>query len=93
MADRTAMSARIRGRVQGVGFRYHTRTQAVTLGVYGWVRNEPDGSVSVVAEGPEQAVQSFSNWLRKGPPGARVDDIHIESREAQGLFKRFSIEH
>jgi len=87
------MSAHIRGRVQGVGFRYHTRTQALKLGVYGWVRNEPDGSVSVVAEGPEQAVQGFSNWLRKGPPGARVDDIHIEPREAQGLLKRFSIEH
>lgn len=93
MADQRAMTARIRGRVQGVGFRYHTRAQAVKLGLNGWVRNEPDGSVLVNAEGPETAVQGFSNWLRKGPPGARVDDIHIEQREAQGLFNRFSIEH
>jgi acylphosphatase len=93
MANQTGMSARVYGRVQGVGFRYHTRAQALKLGVYGWVRNEPDGSVSVVAEGPEAAVQGLSNWLRKGPQGSRVDTIHIEPREAQGLFRRFSVEH
>lgn len=93
MEDQSAISARIRGRVQGVGFRYHTRTQASKLGVNGWVRNEPDGSVSVVAEGPKESVQKLSTWLKKGPPGSRVDDVQVEQREAQGLFTRFSIEH
>ncbi|NJQ97304.1 MAG: acylphosphatase [Hydrococcus sp. CSU_1_8] len=64
-------SARYVGRVQGVGFRATARSIALGHGVTGWVRNEPDGSVYVEAEGDEIALKSFSEWCKKGPRGPR----------------------
>lgn len=65
----------IRGRVQGVGFRYFTKRLADSARITGWVRNLPDGGVEVVAYGSEEKLESFEQNLRIGPPGARVESI------------------
>ncbi|MGN6314113.1 MAG: acylphosphatase [Rhodanobacteraceae bacterium] len=69
----------IRGRVQGVFFRASTREQALRLGVSGYARNLDDGSVEVLACGSSGALDALQEWLRDGPPSARVEDV---SREA-----------
>jgi len=79
------------GRVQGVFFRDSARRQARSLGVTGWVRNQPDGTVEAVAEGPEDRVNHFAAWCRRGPSSARVDRVE-ESLEAwTGEFDSFSV--
>jgi acylphosphatase len=65
----------VRGRVQGVGFRYATVSEARRLGLTGWTRNAPDGSVEIVAEGSADAVRALVAWCRQGPPGARVSSV------------------
>jgi acylphosphatase len=65
----------VRGRVQGVGFRWFVRERARELGVRGWVRNRADGSVEVEAEGEPEAIEQFRRVLQEGPPGARVNAI------------------
>ncbi|CAN5806382.1 acylphosphatase [soil metagenome] len=66
---------RVRGRVQGVGFRWWTRSQALRLGVSGSVRNCPDGTVEVHARGSQEAVEALRRRLDEGPPGARVEGV------------------
>ncbi len=63
------------GRVQGVGFRWHTARRADQLGVCGWIRNTPTGSVEAHLEGDREAVESLLRWLAVGPPSARVDGV------------------
>jgi acylphosphatase len=65
----------IRGRVQGVGFRYWTMREAIRLGVAGWVRNRRDGSVEALFAGPTDAVADMVACCRKGPGAARVDAV------------------
>jgi acylphosphatase len=67
---------RITGRVQGVGFRYAMQDEAARRGVNGWVRNRSDGSVEALLQGEAAAVESLTAWARRGPPGARVMEIH-----------------
>ena len=74
----------VRGRVQGVGFRWSTRTCADALGVTGFARNLVDGAVAVEVEGPEPAVRTMVEWLREGPPSARVSEIEITERDPEG---------
>jgi acylphosphatase len=74
----------VSGRVQGVGFRYHAEREARRLGVVGWVRNEPDGSVAVHAEGTPQAVHDLLAWLRQGPPSADVERVDVTDTPATG---------
>lgn len=71
------------GRVQGVGFRWWTRTQALRLGVTGTVRNRTDGTVEVRAHGSEQALASLQRLLHSGPPGAQVE--RVEADESDGV--------
>ena len=66
------LRVRVEGRVQGVGFRWFVRERARRLGLSGWVRNLPDGSVEVAASGDSQEVQMLREALAKGPPGANV---------------------
>ena len=73
----TALRYLLRGRVQGVGFRWFARSAAVTLGLRGWVRNLADGSVEVVAAGAPDALASLERSLRNGPPGARVSEVDV----------------
>jgi acylphosphatase len=71
----------VRGRVQGVGFRWFVREQARSLGLTGWVRNREDGSVEVFAAGDRRALQEFRALLRSGPPGAHVSDVDEQEGE------------
>ena len=70
----------ISGWVQGVGFRFFTQAAAAREGVYGWVRNLPDGQVEVLAEGEAEAIARFEHRIRHGPPGARVDRVDSDER-------------
>jgi acylphosphatase len=72
---------RVRGRVQGVFFRAETRGRAESLGLGGWVRNAPDGSVEGVFEGEPERVESMVDWCRRGPAGAVVDDVEVVREE------------
>jgi acylphosphatase len=67
----------IRGRVQGVGFRYALRAEARRLGLSGWVRNRLDGSVEAVIQGPDETVEKLVEWASRGPPSARVTDLKV----------------
>jgi len=80
----TRVRVRVRGRVQGVFFRAEARSRAESLGVAGWVRNAEDGSVEAVFEGDEARVRSMVDWCRRGPSGARVDDVEIEPENPTG---------
>jgi acylphosphatase len=70
----------VTGRVQGVSFRWYAARQAAQLGLAGWVRNDPDGSVRAHAEGPDDAVAEFAAWCQHGPPDAQVD--HVRATDA-----------
>ncbi len=85
------LSARITGRVQGVGFRNFTRRRARRLGVTGWVRNEQDGSVRLEAEGSRDALESLAEAVRQGPRAARVDGVSVEWDDATGDFEAFQV--
>lgn len=80
-----ARHALVRGRVQGVGFRYHARAQARSLGLAGWVRNRSDGQVELRFEGPREDLDPFTDWLRRGPAGARVDGLELREVAPEGL--------
>lgn len=80
-----AVDVRVRGRVQGVSFRMYAEQRAAELGVAGWVRNEPDGSVAVQAEGDEDAVDAFVDWCRQGPPHARVEGVEADPAPVTGV--------
>lgn len=71
----------VRGRVQGVGFRWFVREQARALSLIGWVRNRADGSVEVLAIGDEGALRQLQALLRSGPPGARVSQVEVQPSE------------
>ena len=75
---------RIYGRVQGVYFRESTRKEAERLGVRGWVRNVPDGSVEALVEGDEAQVDALIRWCHRGPPAARVDDVKLREEPLGG---------
>jgi acylphosphatase len=79
-----AIQARVTGTVQGVAFRWHTQERAQQLGVVGSVRNEPDGSVLVHAEGDDDAVDALVEWCRHGPPSARVRDVAVREAAVTG---------
>ena len=69
---------RVRGRVQGVYFRASTAECALRLALSGYARNEPDGSVLVLAAGAAAALDELVEWLRQGPPMARVTEVEVE---------------
>jgi acylphosphatase len=89
--DIQAVHVLVKGRVQGVGFRFFTQELAENYGLKGWVRNLPGGDVECEAEGPRSELESFIEVLRKGPPVARVDDLQIDWRPAISRFPDFSI--
>ncbi len=91
MADQTRLHAIVRGIVQGVNFRYATRREAQRLLLTGWVRNRPDGTVEVIAEGPRAQLERLLDFLRSGPPMARVTGVEVTWQPATGEFAAFEI--
>jgi acylphosphatase len=82
----------VRGRVQGVGFRWFVEREAHILGVAGWVRNKADGRVEVLAQGTRQQLDALSLRLREGPRAARVDDVEESEANLTDGLTTFRIE-
>jgi acylphosphatase len=76
----------ITGRVQGVGFRYHTQKKAEQFNIKGFVKNQPDGTVYIEAEGEEIDLERFLMWCYDGPTWARVDDVKIQDSPVQNFM-------
>ena len=81
----------VRGRVQGVGFRWFVKEVARGLDLAGWVKNRADGGVEVVAEGGEGSVRSLMQQLREGPPGADVREVQELPSDTAAVPKPFSV--
>ena len=81
-AESGARLVRIRGHVQGVGYRNALHARATALGLFGWVRNRSDGSVEALVAGPPAAVEAILEWARRGPPAARVSLVDWTPAEA-----------
>jgi acylphosphatase len=82
----------VRGRVQGVGFRWFVEREAHILGIAGWVRNNPDGSVEVLAQGTRDQLSGLKSRLREGPRAARVDAVEDAPAKTTSGVTSFRIE-
>jgi acylphosphatase len=83
------MYVRVYGIVQGVGFRRFVQIHAIRLGVKGYAKNLPDGSVEVIAEGHEESLNKLLNKIREGPPLSRVEKVEVRFEEYKGEFSSF----
>jgi acylphosphatase len=90
-SDKARVRVRISGRVQGVFFRAAAVAEARKLQVHGWVRNRPDGSVELLAEGPRASLDRLISWCGLGPPGAQVSRVQPEWEAFQGEFRDFRV--
>lgn len=90
-ADRVRLDAVVRGRVQGVGFRYFVLREAISLGLDGWVANAADGSVRCVAEGDRLALEALLDGLQRGPAGSRVDSVGVSWTPPVGDLPAFTV--
>lgn len=86
-----AYNLKVTGDVQGVSFRYFTRTKAENLGLAGWAKNESDGSVTVFVQGDEKSIQELIEWTKEGSPMATVNNVAIQEAEADESLKGFEI--
>lgn len=77
--EKVLLQLRIKGRVQGVYYRASTKAKADELGLCGWVKNEPNGDVSIAVEGPPEVVAQMVNWCQKGPRMANVEQVEQQS--------------
>lgn len=93
MAAPARLEAVIHGRVQGVSFRYYTSRRARGLQLGGYVRNRWDGTVEVVAEGPQRSVEELLAFLRVGPRAALVTDVDVRWLAPTGTFDRFEVRY
>jgi acylphosphatase len=82
----------IRGKVQGVFFRESTKTRARELGVHGWVRNLPDGTVEALAQGEDALITELLAWCQRGPPAARVTDVSVQDKPVGSDLGPFVVE-
>jgi acylphosphatase len=89
----TRLTARVTGLVQGVNFRWFVQRRANELNVVGYVKNEPDGSVSFVAEGPREALERLLDFARSGPSSAVVENVETHWGAPTGEFYRFEIRY
>jgi acylphosphatase len=89
--DNVRVRLLIEGSVQGVFFRASAEAQANRLGVTGWVRNCPDGSVEILAEGEKKKIDDLVAWCRHGPRGARVENVRVEREDYTAEFSGFRI--
>jgi acylphosphatase len=82
----------VRGRVQGVGFRWFVEREAHILGIAGWVRNNHDGSVEILAQGTRDQLSGLHSRLREGPRAARVDAVEVSDAPPAAGLSSFRIE-
>ena len=81
----------VSGRVQGVSYRASTAHEARRLGLVGWVKNKPDGTVELEAEGPDDKVAALLTWCHAGPPAAKVTSVAVEELPPGGGHREFGI--
>lgn len=93
MADKIQIKVIIKGRVQGVFFRARTKDTADKLGIKGYVKNLPDGSVEAVIEGYNPVVTQMLDWCNKGPAAARVENVRVEPIDVLSNFETFMIRY
>ncbi len=93
MSDNVSAKIRVTGRVQLVGFRYFTRQWADDLGLYGWVKNERDGSVSAHVEGNKVRIEQLTEELKSGPANARVENVDVKWGGFMNQFREFDIRY
>jgi acylphosphatase len=93
MENKVRVRAVISGRVQGVFFRLETKKAAARYGVFGWVKNQRDGTVAAVFEGPKENVDLTLAWCKHGPPIARVLDVDVTWEAYKGEFNGFEIRY
>ena len=91
--SRARIHAIVRGRVQGVNFRYYTTRTARRLGLKGWVANRADGTVETVAEGDQSDLEEFKDFLHRGSPAARVEDVEVDWESITGEFDGFRVRY
>ena len=84
-AARRCVMIRVSGRVQGVFFRASTKNEADRLGISGIVRNEPDASVYIEAEGSDETINKFVAWCKQGPPQAKVSNFDMKEVQPKGF--------
>ena len=87
------LHAVVHGRVQGVSFRYNAQREAQRLGLVGWVRNLPDGTVEAVAVGRDDHLNAFADWLQTGPSGSHVTKVDMTWAETGEAFVAFEIRY
>jgi acylphosphatase len=93
MADLASLQATVSGRVHGVFFRAYVESQAAELNLTGYVRNAPDGTVEVRAEGERQRLEKLVDYLKAGPPAARVGKVVTKWAAYSGLFTDFRVRY
>jgi acylphosphatase len=91
MSDLASLHAIVRGHVQGVFFRAFVESRAQSLGISGYVRNRPAGTVEVRAEGEKLKLETLVEHLKKGPPSSSVEDVAVKWGEFSGEFTGFRI--
>ena len=93
MTDIKRIHVIVEGRVQGVFFRAYTRDEAVGLGLSGWVKNRPDGSVEALVEGQKSAVEKMEQWFHRGSPHSNVTGVHVTEETPVGDNSTFEIHY
>ena len=93
MAEMVRRHIFLSGRVQGVFFRENTKNKAKELGVFGWIKNLADGQVEAVFEGSKEDIEQIIEWVKKGPPLAKVEKVEVLEQKYQGEFKDFEIKY
>jgi len=88
---KAGLKLKIFGSVQGINFRHHTKQIAEQLGLTGWVKNAPDGTVECLAEGEEKNLKKMSNWCNEGPKWSGVDKVEEQWLDYSGQFDSFNI--
>lgn len=89
----TAFHAIVHGAVQGVGFRYYTKTHAQRAGIAGWVRNREDGTVEVWAEGPKSSLKQLISTINRGPTNSHVAKVELTWKTLAGESRSFHIRY
>jgi len=83
----------VHGLVQGVFFRYNTKKESLNLGLKGYAKNLPDGTVEIVAEGPEDKLKELMEYCKKSPGAAQVDKVDVKFEKPKNEFQSFEVRH